>query len=681
MGYHKEIQEAYKRKKPKKVPKIVTDALTLAERAHRNQKRQSGDPYIEHPVKIAVELIGAGWDPQTVAAGLCHDVLEDCDVTKTDLAKTLGKEVAEIVDGVTRLGNVRGTETSSDAFDMAKLFGYIAGDVRVLAVKLADRLHNMRTLQWLPEEKQQRKANETLEIFAPLAKRLGAETWATELEDLGFRFANKDKWEELENELAQTEQARKTLEKKAAGDLKTILKKAGIPTEVESRTKGRLSLWKKMQRDNKNATDIPDMIGVRVVVKNELSCYAALGVVHATYTPVPNTFKDYIAIPKKNGYQSLHTVVIDETGGVFEVQIRTREMDAVAKWGSAAHHAYKLGEVLVNTDPALTPEQFLEELKQELAQQQDVLVLTPKGNVKTLPAGSCGIDFAYSIHSEIGNTCVGVKINGKLRPIREHLQTGDVVEVITHKNAQPKRDWLDAVATNSARNKIRRHLTQQDRETNIERGKTALRHPLKTKGHDIKDVTDQLAAQLGLANVEELYRKVGDGSLQTHKVTGLFPQKEPPKTIPRKPESRKPEIPSLDGLQFTVARCCQPDGNDDIIGYVTVGRGVSVHKKECPNILALQENLGEHNEDRILHLAGKPFDTQIEIRAENRPGLLADVTDVFARLGVGITSSTTKTEKQRVTENFAFDPLGEEELHELFNQLKNVPSVVSVRKI
>lgn len=673
MLYLQNLREAYGGTLPENVEK----ATKLAEKAHRGQTRKSGEPYITHPVAVGVELIKNGWDPETVAAGICHDVVEDCGVTTEELAELLGQQTASLVDGVTRVGQVRGRDLDEiHAVNLAKLVGFIAGDVRVLAVKLADRLHNMRTLEYLLDDKRQRIARETLEIYAPLAKRIGAEQWAGELEDLGFRWGMPEEWGELEKDLERLAYNQQQLELQATKAAVEALRKGDITASVSSRAKGRWSLWQKLQKTGRDILEVSDLVGLRVIVGSEMDCYGALGTLHKTFTPVPQRFKDYIAIPKTNGYQSLHTTVVDEQGRRFEIQIRTSQMHNQALWGNAAHHAYKIGEPLIGADPALSAEQFLEELKTELSQQQEILVLTPKGRVINLPVGACGIDFAYAVHTEVGHSCVGVKVNGALRPIRAPLHTGDVVEVITRKEASPKRDWLENVTTAAARNRIRRYFAQQDRSINEARGKEAVETMIRERRIP-GEPTDKEAQKLGCGTKTDLYIKLGEGSMSVSRLASLY-EGAPKRKIPTKMrEPAKTWVPELEGLRFQLAQCCRPVDGDEMVGYVTVGRGVSVHRAECLNVQNLQKSLREEEAGRILKIATRRG-WEITVKASDRPGLLADVSAVFADSGVDITSSATVTKRQKVTETFYCANADAGSVDALVGKLRDVPSVVAV---
>jgi GTP pyrophosphokinase len=663
-GLRADVAAAYH---PDGVPPLVAAAFDFAAAAHAPQRRRSGEPYIVHPAAAAVELARHGADDATVAAGLCHDVLEDCGVSREEMAAALGEEVTTLVEGVTRIGQIRdrtrrGAADAQGAANLARLVGCIAGDVRVLLIKLADRLHNMRTLHHLPAEKRARIARETLDIFAPLAHRAGVDDWAGELEDLAFRYADPDAWTELEVELARVAPDRELLEREATATLASALAAGGVDATLSSRTKGRWSLWRKLRADGRTVVEVADLVGVRVVVGSLADCYTALGVAHGTFLPVPGGFKDYVALPKPNGYQSLHTKVVDASGRRFEVQIRTIQMDQVARFGTAAHHRYKNPAAVVATDPALDPESFLEELRAELSQQADVLVLTPRGDVVTLPAGSCAIDFAYAVHTEVGHRCSGARVNGALRPIRAPLHTGDTVEVLTRPDGRPSRDWLDSVRTPHARNRIRRFFAETDRATNERLGREAVDRALAARqvpaGRQREEAAARAAAHLGFGGTADLYRRVGEGSVQTRRVTAAVVSPgsaaEPPAPAP----ATSVGAPELAGLRFQVAQCCLPDGEADLVGYVTVGRGVTVHRADCRNLAALVASLDAAGRGRVLPLStGFGAGYAVAVEAADRPGLLAEVTGVLAAHGVGIRSSETATDRRLgVVERFVCDP-------------------------
>lgn len=598
------------------VPDLCRHALRFAADAHHGQTRRSGEPYITHPLAAACELASEGFDPATVAAGLCHDVLEDCGVTAQEMTAALGAEVTAIVEGVTRIGAVRKTP-GTKAADMARLIGSIAGDERVLAVKLADRLHNMTTLDALPEEKRRRIATETLEIFAPLAHRSGADRWAAQLADLGFRYAKPDKWEELDVALELTGGDRDQMSKEAETLLGRELGRAKIKASVTSRTKGRWSLWLKMTRDNRALSEIDDVVGVRVVAETIPDCYAALGVAHSTFLPVPGKVKDYIALPKSNGYQSLHTTVMDDKGRRFEVQIRTTQMDQTARFGSAAaHHRYKNALGAIDSDPDLTaPESFLDELRGELAQQSDVLILTPGGDVITLPVGACAIDFAYAIHTDIGHRCVGANVNGQLRPLRMPLHSGDQVEILTGSEPNPSASWLDSVVTAKARTNIRRWLAHA--------------------GHPLDDAALPPTAAL---------------------------------------DSNKR---SFVGLRLQPATCCCPTDSDELVGYLTPRRSVVVHTASCRQVPGLQDDGG----GRLMRLARHSPTAIVELRGRDGDGLLAAAAGTFTSHGVNITASVSRTSGGAVVEQFACDTNDPSILGQLCAALNQLPGVTDARVV
>lgn len=667
------------------LPPILDDALILARGGHAGQRRRSGEPYLIHPIHVATLLAESGWDLTTIAAGLCHDLLEDTAVRPAEIEHAIGPEGYSLVSGVTRMDHIRTHEAAGEAADIQRLLGAVAGDVRVLAVKLADRLHNIRTLEHLDHERQVRISRQTLELIAPLAHRVGALAWARELEDTCFQYAYPTEALTLEAALLSGAAGRIELERDAVTTIAAALALHGVEARVESRTKGRWSLWTKLQRVG-SLDQVWDQVGIRVITADPAGCYAALGVVHATFVPVPGRFKDYIALPKANQYRALHTVVVDEFGRHFEVQLRDETMDLEARYGSAAHYRYKQGVprpgLQLATDlTGLGPEQFLEELRAELANTEQIMVLTPRGDVISLPKGSCAIDFAYAVHTEIGHCTVGAKVNGRLRPIRRPLETGDTVEILTRTTPQPSRDWLDSVASAGARAKIRRHFSQQDRAEHERTGRIQVDRALVAAG--LESVGEGMLIRAGVGEPSELYRLIGSGRLD---VARVLPQPQPlprrliTRSLRRRPSSDAlmPDEPlsALSGLRSQPAGCCSPKERDSLVGYVSIGRGLILHRADCLNLVALRSSLSPADQGRIIPLPGTS-DTVV-VRATDREGLLAEIAAEFARLGIRIAGSRTGSAGGAVELRLGVTDLDPELEAVLLEGLARVPSVLAI---
>ena len=699
----------------------VREAYRFAEEAHRGHLRKSGEPYITHPVAVAEILASLGMDADTVAAGLLHDTMEDCGVPGEELEKRFGPAVRRIVEGETKvsklykLANLEGEEKRAE--DLRQMFIAMAEDVRIIIVKLADRLHNLRTLEHMPEEKQKRIAQETLEIYAPLAHRLGMGQIKWELEDLSFRYLHPEAYQALLFRLQETQEARDRLVKRAMDVLEENLKKDVLLQsqlqgfEVTGRPKHLYSIWKKMEREGKALEQIYDLLAVRVILDPKPSpteeakglrekqvCYHVLGLVHALWQPIPGRVKDYIAVPKPNGYQSLHTTVIALEGLPLEVQIRTREMHRIAEYGIAAHWLYKEGL----TDPEEVRRRVswlksIQEWQQEFSSSREfveavtrdllggrVFVFTPKGRIINLPKGATPVDFAYHIHTEVGHHMVGAKVNGRIAPLSYELQNGDMVEILTAKNAHPSKDWLEFARTRTAKSKIRQYFRAQERQETLERGQTLLERYLKRRGlpRPTDSGLEEAAKRLGLTpSPEELYLALALNRLTPRQVA----EKLYPKAL-LKPESPK-RVPKNEwGIHLDqdleapirLASCCEPMKGDSILGFVTRGRGVTVHRADCPNLRRL---LGGPEADRVLGaywegVGGKV--ATLEVLAQDRAGLLRDVMQVVAEAGKSALGSETRILgpvariRLRLT-------VGDGEREALAQALRGVKSVEEVR--
>ena len=657
---------------------LLAGAYAMAGRAHDGQMRRTGDEYVTHPLVVAEILANFEQDAGTVIAALLHDIVEDTEVTLREVEKAFGEEVAGLIDGVTKLDRIKfSSKKEQQAATIRKMAIAIARNERVLLIKLVDRLHNIRTLDPLPTDKQRRVARETLEIYAPLAHRFGVQEIKHEMEDRCFALLYPKRNAELNDQVRRRSPERDTILEKVQNEVQSSLHDAGIEADVMGRPKHVYSIYHKMRATGLAFEDIHDLIGVRILTSEIRDCYAALGLVHTSWQPIQGRFKDYIASPKLNGYQSLHTTVVGPDGKPLEVQIRTRRMHKLAERGIAAHWAYKelgdgavrqelMGELLADTDTN-DAEEFVEDLKSALFELQDeVYAITPGGDVVTLPAGATPVDFAYRIHTEVGHRCVGAKIDGRLMPLDTVLQPGDIVQIITSKaqDAHPSRDWLNFVQSSRAAAKIRHWFTRARREEALQEGRELVAKALRREGLGSPQGREKLLAgaaeDLGYADVDAMYVAVGDGrisqqSVATRLVRVIRPEQEDeedllPLTVPddRPRRGRGVIIEGIDDVLSRIARCCSPVPGDDIVGFVTVGRGVSVHRSDCTNIGALAER-----NERIIDVAWAPdqdgtFFVWLQVEALDRTRLLKDVTGVLSDLGANIHTSSSATGRDRV---------------------------------
>ena len=692
---------------------LIERAYEIAREAHKEQVRKSGEAYIHHPVAVATVVAELGLDDVTIAAALLHDAVEDTGVTVDDLAGEFGPDVAAIVDGVTKLDRVRfESRQAQQAASMRKMLVAMAKDWRVLIIKLADRLHNMRTLAAMPERKQQRTARETLDIYAPLAHRLGMQDVKWQLEDLAFATLYPKRYAEIEQMVAQRAPERDLYLAQVLEEVRGRLAELRIDGEVTGRPKHLWSIYEKMVVKGKEFDEIFDLVGIRVLVDSVKDCYAALGSLHATWKPVQGRFKDYIAMPKFNLYQSLHTTVVGPQGKPLEVQIRTREMHQRAEFGIAAHWGYKekaqeadiawLNRIVDWQQETADPAEFLETLKVDLV-QDEVFVFTPKGDVVTLPMGATPVDFAYSIHTEVGHRCIGARVNGRLSPLDSKLQSGDTVEVFTSKvpSAGPSRDWLRMVVTPRARNKIRQWFSRERREDAIEAGREELSKALRREGLPVQKlssspVLSQVAVAMNYVDLEAFHAAIGDGHVSAKSVAqrvarelrGGDHEEQLPSTArqPRRPRGRQAvgvHVEGLDDVMVRLSRCCTPVPGDEIIGFVTRGRGVSVHRADCANALSLSagdaERLIEVEWDR------EPtgvFVASIEVKAFDRSRLLADVTRSVSENHLNILSSSSHTGADRVSlMRFDFELADPSHLDSLLDSIRAIDSVYDVYRV
>jgi GTP diphosphokinase / guanosine-3',5'-bis(diphosphate) 3'-diphosphatase len=645
---------------------LIARAYKFSEHAHLGQKRSSGEPYVQHCIEVAKILAELHLDSSTVACGLIHDVVEDTAVTVADIEAEFGKEIAAIVDGVTKIGNISfQSREERQVENYRKLLLSIAKDVRVILIKLADRLHNMRTLDYLPEEKRRRIAQETMDLYAPLAHRFGMAQMRWELEDLSFKYIEPAEYRALARLVAQKRDLREQLIVQFSEPLDRELKRAGIKdVEVVGRPKHLWSIWKKMKSRDKPYEEIYDLMAVRVLVNNVPECYHALGVIHDGWTPLQERIKDYIAQPKSNGYQSLHTTVFGPGRQLYEVQIRTREMHETAEYGIAAHWLYKenrtsadkaeqdmswLRQILEFQLDAKNPDEFLEFLKLDLY-QKEIFVLTPTGDVIELPEGATPLDFAFAVHTEIGTHCQGAKVNGRIAPLSRELRSSDTVEIVTSPNAKPSRDWLAHVRTGRARHKIRQWIRVEEQSTSAKIGREMIDRELRRRHLKPDDeMLTRVAKALGLNDGKHLISSIGQGDVALAQALKLmFPEEsadQPTKasTIERlvrrmRGSQRGVRIQGVDGLMVRYSQCCQPVPGDPVVGYVTRGRGVSIHRADCPNVLVLAQEPERRLEIDWQEQEGELFLVRLALEGSDRRGLYADVAAAITESGTSMKS-------------------------------------------
>jgi GTP pyrophosphokinase len=709
-----DILDTVEKYHPKVDEDLLRRAYVVSAYEHRNQLRSSGEPYLVHPIAVAKILAEMKLDETTIATGLLHDVLEDSSLTKERLAELFGPDVGHLVDGVTKIGKFAYTSREAQqAETFRKMLLAMTDDLRVILVKLADRLHNMRTLEHLPEPKRKAIATETMEIYAPLANRLGMGKMKGELEDLSFRFLQPEEFEQLTAAVDERMKASAAAVEKVRLDLLAKTKEAGVHAEVTGRVKRYWSIRQKLIRQAIPLDQLYDVLAFRVLVDNVRDCYTVLGVVHQAWRPVPGRIKDYIAMPKRNFYQSLHTTVVPENAPPFEIQIRTREMDLVAENGIAAHWKYKEGRLdpradeariallrqLVETTKEISdPKEFLSSLKIDLY-PDEVYTFTPKGAVYAFPRGATPVDFAYRIHTDVGHHCVGARVNGRLVPLKTPLANGDIVEILTAPNAHPSRDWLSFVVTSRARNKLRQFIHTAEKEKSIEIGKRMLERELKKVKKSLSKLLDTRALdpilpELGLARVDDLLADVGYAKLAPSVVVGkLFPKDEP-KAAPSAPSALQKAVRRIlplggagirvkgeDDLLVSLAKCCRPVPGEEIVGYVTRGRGVSIHATACPNVKSLL-----FDPSREIHVEwdsakDASFTVDLEIKTEDRPGMLAKLTKILSEANSNIRAIEARTSRDgTATIEASVTTLDRRHLERLLHTLRNLPGVTDVRR-
>jgi GTP diphosphokinase / guanosine-3',5'-bis(diphosphate) 3'-diphosphatase len=709
------VLEKLRKNRPSEDPWMVCRAYEIATERHRAQFRQSGEPYLSHLLEVANILADMRLDATTLTAALLHDAIEDTEYPLSRIEERFGVDVAHLVEGVTKIGrlNMMAPEMRQ-AENVRKMLLAMVNDVRVVLVKLADRLHNMRTLEYLEPVKQQRISRETLDIYAPIAHRLGMGIVRGELEDLAFRYLEPESFLALQKEVTDKGPIHKRFLEEVQATIRTKLVENGIPAELEARVKGLYSLHKKIVRQERSLEQVYDLLAVRVITDSERNCYAALGVVHHIWRPVPARFKDYIAMPRPNLYQSLQTTVL-HGGQPFEVQIRTQEMHRIAEEGVAAHWKYKGGKPASEDDDQRIvwmrqliewsqelqePSEFLSTLKVDLA-PVEVYAFTPKGRVLELPRGATPVDFAYAVHTEVGHQCVGAKVNGQMVSLRHEITSGDVVEILTQKGHHPSRDWLSFVKSSHAKSKIRHWINVQEREEATEMGKRLLENEARHFGRGLKKIPEadmlKLAADYGLSKIEDIYAAVGFGKYSARQVL-VRVLGEPAKSAEPEADDSKPtlvktvkrmlgfgEAPLIvkghDGLLVYRAKCCNPIPGDEIVGYITRGRGVAVHTRTCPNV----QNLMYQTERRIAVEWGgggaETFPVQLMIRAKDRAGLLAEITKIISGAGSNIRNLESRPDGVNARIDASLEIVDKRQLETILVNIRKVSGVFGVERV
>lgn len=699
---------------------LIIRVYNFAEAAHQGQVRNSGEKYFIHPFQVAMILADLNMDTATIAAGLLHDVIEDTEYTYEDIKKEFGEEIADLVEGVTKLKKLEyKTKQENQAENLRKMVIAMAKDIRVIIIKLADRLHNMRTLEYMTEKKKKEKALETLEIYAPIAHRLGMSKLKWELEDLSLRYLDPDNYYDLVDKVSKKRREREAYIEEVIKVLYEKLGEVNIKCEINGRPKNFYSIYKKMMYQGKAFEEIYDLTAIRILVDTVKDCYGALGVVHTLWKPLPGRFKDYIAMPKPNMYQSLHTTVIGYKGEIFEVQIRTYEMHKTAEYGIAAHWKYKEGySKSTNFDEKLTwlrqllewqtdlsdPKDFMDTLKIDFF-TDEVFVFTPKGDVINLPEGSTPIDFAYRVHTDVGNKCVGAKVDNRIVPLNYKLQNGNIVEIITSPNsAGPSRDWLNIVKSTQAKNKIKQYFKYKERDANIEKGKDILEKEIKRLGYKPPDVLKEdwlkaVANKMSIVSVEDLYASIGYGNISVNQVINklkdqhgdifkpneadLIEQKiQKTENKSRKKSNQGVRLEGVDNIKIKFAKCCNPLPGDDIIGFITKGRGVSIHRTDCPNLKSIMSE-----RERLINVywdteKSTSYQAEIKVKAQDREGLLADITSKLNELDAGLLSLNAKKAKDKtVAIRIVLEIKNKDELNELIKKLKRIKNIQEVYRV
>lgn len=705
---------------------FIRHAYDFAEKAHAEQYRKSGEAYIIHPIQVAGILVELEMDPETIAGGFLHDVIEDTEVTFEDIAETFNREVAMLVDGVTKLGKIKyKSKEALQAENHRKMFVAMARDIRVILIKLADRLHNMRTLKFLPAHKQRRISNETLEIFAPLAHRLGISTIKWELEDTALRYLNPQQYYRIVELMKQKRTERESYVDDVMEKVTEQLDEMNIKSDISGRPKHLYSIYKKMHDQNKQFSEIYDLLAVRIIVNSIKDCYAALGIIHTCWKPMPGRFKDYIAMPKPNLYQSLHTTVIGPKGDPLEVQIRTKEMHEIAEFGIAAHWAYKEGHPLNKDDKSFEEklswfreilewqnetydaEEFMESLKVDLFSDM-VYVFTPKGDVIELPSGSVPIDFAYRIHTEIGNKTIGAKINSKIEPLDYRLKNGDIIEVLTSKHSYgPSQDWLNITQTSQAKNRIRQFFKKQKRHENIIKGKELVDKEIRALDITPKEVLiqeniERAMEKFNFKSEDDMFAAVGyqgitAASIATRLTDNIMKTKREEELIKKVQElttdardkSREidkedsgVEIQGVDNLLIRLSKCCNPVPGDEIVGYITKGRGVSVHRKDCSNVQTKEA------ESRLIEVnwvetqsESKQYHLDLEVSGFDRRGFLNDILQAVTEMKTSISQVNGRSDRNKIAIiNITILINNKDHLHRIVKRIKQIKDVYTVTR-
>ena len=707
---------------------MVDKAYNLAFEAHKEQKRDSGEPYIIHPIEVATILAELGMDTSTIVAGLLHDVIEDTEYTYDDIKNLFGEEVANLVSGVTKITKMEyKSKEEQQADNFRKMLLAMADDIRVIIIKLADRLHNMRTLKYRKKEKQKKTAMETLDIYAPLAHRLGISKIKWELEDLSFRYLHEEEYYDLVKQVAEKRTEREIYIKKIIEDMYNKLEEAGIDSDIDGRPKHFFSIYKKMVTKNKSIEQIFDLTAIRVLVNTVKDCYEVLGIVHTIYKPIPGRFKDYIAMPKPNMYQSLHTTVIGPQGKTFEIQIRTFEMHRTAEYGIAAHWKYKEGDnngetkeknfesklvwlrdMLEFQKETADAQEFIEGFKIDLF-TDEIFLFTPKGVVIDLPNGATPIDFAYRIHTDIGNKCVGAKVNGKIVPLDYKLKTGEIVEVLTSNNAKgPNMDWLNIAKSNQSKSKIRSWFKKAKKEENISKGKELFEKELKKQGVHFADIAkgetyEKFVKRNNINGMDDLYALIGLGAISASSFIWKLKdenQSKDEKVIEEntnkiiednisKAQRNKIDqtvgitVKGVDNLMIRFAKCCNPVPGDDIMGYITKGRGISVHRADCGNL----KNLIMEDGDKVVDVSwgtsnGRAYIAEIQVKSEDRSGLLTDIMGIISELNLQLNALNAKSAKGSmayVNIKVKIDTV--ELLKDLMKKIRHLKGIIDVYRV
>jgi guanosine-3',5'-bis(diphosphate) 3'-pyrophosphohydrolase len=706
-----DIVEEVQKHHPEADTALIEKAYVFSARVHEGQTRLSGGPYLSHPLEVAYLLAQMGLGPVTVACGLLHDTVEDTDTTIDDLDEYFGEEVADVVNGITKIGQlIFGDRITQQAEYVRKMILSMSHDIRVLLVKLADRVHNMRTLGFMPPDRQKRIAQETMDIYAPLAGRLGMFRIKAELEDLAFFYLEPEAFQQIQEGLTRKKGEREKYIQAICALLREKLAEHHLEGEVSGRLKHYYSIYRKLQAQQITLDELYDLLAFRIVLNTVSECYEALGVIHALFKPVPGRLKDYIGMPKANMYQSIHTTVIGRYGERMEVQIRTREMHRISEEGIAAHWSYKekrrfqekdgerfawLKQIVDLQKDLKNPQELLEGVRLELY-PEEVYVFTPTGDVKELPQGATPVDFAYAIHTEVGHRCTGAKVNGRMVPLRHELANGDIVEIITSPHHRPSRDWLQFVSTPKARNKIRQELKAAEREQSIALGKEILERELRKSGISLQkllkegDELKKVAQELSFVRNDDLLAAIGHGKVTPGQVTGRItraaappPEEEvpPPEPAPRKEKDLGGiKIKDLDDLLVRLANCCQPIPGDDIVGYITRGKGVTIHRADC-SYLAHTESF-RHIPAQWDGAPQKLFPVNIRLVTVDKPGLLADITSALKMAEVNVTRAQVETTAgNKGVANFTIQVADQQHLEKVFTALKRLKEVISVKRM